>query len=308
MTKKIAFSFVAVIFAFAVFLFPLNCVYSNALEVSNSIPTHELSIPLEVVSFRLRGSDGNLHWFNFTVPLRVQPDTESITTFTADNGDYAYFPPNVEISMHTVVENGFAVFTFYFPSSISANNSYVNLTTSSIYSTQNDTDRYVYVKASLNGSGRELRTVQRSTTLITFNNATRQILTQRINEEITPTNDANGRFARIYPDSPSYYNINSSNAIKCYYNTQIDRFSIMIPYSTITALQNIEDSVNTYIYGSFGATDPTTIPSDWFGWILDGVNGFMSFQILPNVSLWVIFYGVMGFMLFVFIYKKFAGG
>lgn len=65
-----------------------------------------------------------------------------------------------------------------------------------------------------------------------------------------------------------------------------------------------EQSVRNVLYGK----DIINTPTDWFGWVVNGVNGFMNLQLLPNVTLWTIFYGVFGLLLAILIMRKFAGG
>lgn len=65
-----------------------------------------------------------------------------------------------------------------------------------------------------------------------------------------------------------------------------------------------EQSVRNVLYGK----DIINTPTDWFGWVVNGVNGFMNLQLLPNVTLWTIFYGVFGLLLAILIMRKFSGG
>lgn len=81
-----------------------------------------------------------------------------------------------------------------------------------------------------------------------------------------------------------------------------------------TALYDVPNSTDRYTLSNFNHyvdgvrdADPDAHNFD-FGWLLDGVQAFLNFEILPDFKLYGVLMAIAGFGLFMWFLKMFAGG
>lgn len=69
-------------------------------------------------------------------------------------------------------------------------------------------------------------------------------------------------------------------------------------------------SVRDDLYMKYGEDNSPSAeaPSDIFGWIVDCADALFQFEIMPGLTISVIFVGILGILVFIYIMKRFAGG
>lgn len=86
--------------------------------------------------------------------------------------------------------------------------------------------------------------------------------------------------------------------------------------SSFANVGNIDFGSNHYtdvrdrLYIQYGEDNSPSAeaPADIFGWIVDCADALFQFEIMPGLTISVIFVGILGILVFIYIMKRFAGG
>lgn len=93
-----------------------------------------------------------------------------------------------------------------------------------------------------------------------------------------------------------------------FYDTSGNVLNLTSPTTSLSNSNSLKSSVQSTIYKKIGFVEAndSQFGSNFFGWVIDAVDGFLDFQIAP-LSLRTVFFGLIGLLILIFIMKKFAG-
>lgn len=291
---------------------------SFATTTTDKLPNSESALPINYISLRTRGGDNKLYWTNH-VDTRV--GRESVNYDSEDVITYSVMSRRFTWSVRTIVANTYASMRIHTleaegDTSLYNTNSYVHFELADFGLNAYNTNytRSIDIQL-LDFDGLNLATSADITyTTVTVNNLNGNIVENKREVSIAP---------RLYYSqglgysTMFHYEFNSVQgsqtyfkdiSIKAHYNGQLNDVNVSSGRLTYSEFTEVNERVLYDIFHTSGTFEEANVPTDWFGWIVNSVNGFMQLQILPNVTLWTLFYGVLGLLLALMIMRKFAGG
>lgn len=295
---------------------------SFGATVTTKLPDNLSAVPIEYMSFRAYDGTNTLQWLNLA-------DQRIVRNNSSDNLNYSeyvdIFMPNDEhpISGEYNVQatSSYATMRYrilekIYKTNIFSPSSYIHFSLEDIGVTPPQSNkRVIYFDLDGYTSNAEMiRYADVKYTQTTVNNLTGQVIQDIVKLTVTPTYqyyEGIGYQHMLKVEFPTISNtptLYTDISIKLYYLGDIQQLTISSPSmnSSLRTQELLDASIAIgQKNGSFQTVD---VPTDWFGWVVNGVNGFMALQILPNVTLWTVFYAIVGLTLFIFIMKKFAGG
>lgn len=295
---------------------------SLGATVTTKLPDNLSAVPIEYMSLRAYDGTNTLQWLNLA-------DQRIVRNNSSDNLSYSeyvdIFMPN---DQHPIVgeynvqaTSSYATMRYrilekVYKPNIFSPNSYIHFALDDIGVTPPQSDkRVIYFDLDGYTSTDELiRYADVRYTQTTVNNLTGQVIQDIVTLTVTPTYqyyEGIGYQHMLKVEFPTISNtptLYTDISIRLYYLGDIAQLTISSPsMNTSQRTQELLEA-SIAIGQKNGSFQTAHVPTDWFGWVVNGVNGFMSLQLLPNVTLWTVFYGVFGLLLAILIMRKFAGG
>lgn len=275
---------------------------SSAYTATERLPTKQPTLKLEYVSLRTRSVvDNTLFWANFD-------DSRNFNEDMISTGYSIGYQTENEFYIDVYSSNASAVQSIVPITGTLANDSVIVLKLESFAISANSPISYdlSFALRDTNGDVDLGRGCVFNYDLYTVNNVTGAITKER--KSIQIPKDPGSRRYNLTLDTNGTYRYFDNAEIRLNYQGTPDYFEFASGTDLINSIEadrRLTLQYLGYVDGTFNSVD---IPDDWFGWIVNGVNSFMSFEILPNVTLMTVVYALIGISLFIFIFKKFAGG
>lgn len=299
----------------------LTAITPLAFTVTTLLPDNLSSVPFQYMALRAYDGNNNLQWLNLADQRIARNNSAQNLDYTEYTEMYMPYEENPIIGRYNVFANSnyatmrFRVLEKTHRTNIFSPSAYVHFTLEDIGVTPPQSiKRDFYVQLITYNNTNAIRYAELKYDVTTVNNLTGQIYTYRSSNTLEPSlqyYEGIGYQEMIkasFPTSSNNNTLYSNITLKVYYQNDLQEIVVSSP-SMYTALRNEERNTASIGIGQLnGSFQSATVPTNWFAWVVNGVNGFMELQILPNVTLWTIFYSMVGLTLFIFIMKKFAGG